>query len=211
MAAHYLSELREVQPHGPYVFAGYCFGSIVAYEMAQRMLAEGEDVRLLVSFNGPSPAWIKRWGWFGNQPSHAARRPPRPPRLSGSDRLRRALREPYRFRRARVFRARRRINPLRARLALALGQPIPEELRERYFLNVHGVAERAYEPRPYAGRMVTFFGEGLYEDPTLGWSDVVTGGVETYAVPGDHGNNRQVMMEPYVEYVHDRLAEELAR
>jgi thioesterase domain-containing protein len=110
-----------------------------------------------------------------------------------------------------VFRARRRINPLRARLALALGQPIPEELRERYFLNVHGVAERAYEPRPYAGRMVTFFGEGLYEDPTLGWSDVVTGGVETYAVPGDHGNNRQVMMEPYVEYVHDRLAEELAR
>jgi len=209
MASHYLSELREVQPHGPYVFAGYCFGSIVAYEMAQRMLAEGEEVRLLVSFNGPSPAWIKRWGWFGNQPSHAARRPPRPPRLSGSDRLRRALREPYRFRRALVYRSRRRINPLRARLALALGRPIPEELRERYFLNMHGVAERAYEPRPYPRRMVTFFGEGLYEDPTLGWGEVVTGGIETYAVPGDHGNNRQVMMEPYVEFVQDRLAEEL--
>ncbi len=25
---------------------------------------------LLAMFNGPSPAWIKQWGWFGNQPSH---------------------------------------------------------------------------------------------------------------------------------------------
>ncbi len=31
---------------GPYAFAGYCFGAIVAFEMAQRMLAEGEEVRL---------------------------------------------------------------------------------------------------------------------------------------------------------------------
>jgi amino acid adenylation domain-containing protein len=92
MAGHYLSELRQVQPSGPYYFAGYCFGAIVAYDMAQRVLAEGEEVRLLAFFNGPSPAWIRRWGWFGNQPGF--RRDPRPMPLSFRARLRRALSEP---------------------------------------------------------------------------------------------------------------------
>jgi aspartate racemase len=209
MADHYLSELREVQPHGPYVFAGYCFGSIVAFEMAQRMLAEGEDVDLLVSFNGPSPAWIKQWGWHGNQPSVRRARPPRPPRLSRGQRLRRALREPRRFYTASRYHAARKTANLRARLLLAMGRPVPEELRERYFLQLHGDAERAYDPKPYPGRMVTFFGEGLYEDPSLGWDEVVPAGVEAHPVPGDHTNNRQVMMEPYVEFVHDRLADAL--
>jgi thioesterase domain-containing protein len=211
MAGHYLSELREVRPHGPYVLAGYCFGSIVAYEMAQRMLAEGEEVRLLLSFNGPSPSWIRRWGWFGNQPSLARLRPPRAAPMTFGQRLRRALHEPRRFRTAAVYHARRRMSPVGVRLALALGRPLPEEARERYFLQLHATAERAYAPAPYPGRMVTFFGAGLYEDPCLGWSDVVEGGIESYPVPGDHTNNRQVMMEPYVEFVSERLAAELSR
>ncbi|HLX20720.1 MAG TPA: amino acid adenylation domain-containing protein, partial [Gaiellaceae bacterium] len=37
MAKHYLDELRMVQPHGPYYLAGYCFGSIVAFDMAQKL------------------------------------------------------------------------------------------------------------------------------------------------------------------------------
>jgi acyl carrier protein len=178
MAAHYLSELRE-----------------------------GEPVDLLLSFNVPSPSWIKRWGWFGNQPSIRRRRPPRPPSPPLGPRLKRALREPVRFKRAFLYHASQRVSPLRARLALALRRPLPEQAREQFFLNLHAVAERAYEPVPYPGRMVVFYGDGLYEDPALGWSDIVPGGVETFAVPGSHENNRQVMMEPYVAFVHDRLRE----
>jgi acyl-CoA synthetase (AMP-forming)/AMP-acid ligase II/thioesterase domain-containing protein len=48
MVEAYLKELREVQPHGPYLLAGRCLGSIVALEMAHRLLDEGEDVPLLV-------------------------------------------------------------------------------------------------------------------------------------------------------------------
>src|SRR5205823_633968 len=58
MSAHYLGELRTVQPNGPYYLGGYCFGAIVAFDMAQRLLRDGEDVDLLVVFNGPSPSWI---------------------------------------------------------------------------------------------------------------------------------------------------------
>jgi len=35
MAAHYLSEIKTVQATGPYFLSGYCFGGMVAYEMAR--------------------------------------------------------------------------------------------------------------------------------------------------------------------------------
>jgi acyl carrier protein len=48
------SRLREVQPEDPYDLAGYCFGGIVAFDMARRLRAEGEDVHMLVMFNAPA-------------------------------------------------------------------------------------------------------------------------------------------------------------
>ena len=48
MAERYLAGLRAVQPHGPYLLAGRCNGATVAYEMAQRLRAAGEEVPLLV-------------------------------------------------------------------------------------------------------------------------------------------------------------------
>ena len=47
MAEHYLREVRKVQPKGPYYLGGYCMGGSVAYEMAQRLSRDGEQVALL--------------------------------------------------------------------------------------------------------------------------------------------------------------------
>lgn len=47
MAKRYLSEIREVQPCGPYAIIGACFGATVAYEMAGQLLATGEEVAFL--------------------------------------------------------------------------------------------------------------------------------------------------------------------
>ena len=54
MAAHYLAEIRTVQPHGPYLIGGYCLGAFVAFEMARQLRAAGEDVPLLALFVGYS-------------------------------------------------------------------------------------------------------------------------------------------------------------
>src|ERR1043166_4332923 len=35
MAAYYITEIKRVQPVGPYYLGGYCFGGNVAYEMAR--------------------------------------------------------------------------------------------------------------------------------------------------------------------------------
>ncbi|MDK2979749.1 MAG: hypothetical protein PWQ55_96 [Chloroflexota bacterium] len=51
MAAYYLKEMREIQPHGPYYLGGYSFGGTVAYELAQQLAAAGERVALLAMFD----------------------------------------------------------------------------------------------------------------------------------------------------------------
>ncbi len=55
MAAAYLEEVRSVQPEGPYLLGGFSGGGITAYEMAQRLLADGQEVSLLVMLDSLLP------------------------------------------------------------------------------------------------------------------------------------------------------------
>ena len=48
MARHYIAEIRALRPQGPYVVVGVCTGGLIAYEMAQQLLEQGEDVTLAV-------------------------------------------------------------------------------------------------------------------------------------------------------------------
>src|SRR5687768_13429986 len=47
MARQYVEELRGVQGRGPYYLGGYCFGGLVAFEMAQQLVAQRQRVALL--------------------------------------------------------------------------------------------------------------------------------------------------------------------
>ncbi|MEI6265174.1 MAG: amino acid adenylation domain-containing protein [Sphingobacteriia bacterium] len=47
IAAEYLKEILEHNPHGPYLFAGYSFGGLVAYELTQQVTKLGKKVKLL--------------------------------------------------------------------------------------------------------------------------------------------------------------------
>lgn len=51
MATHYLEEIRTIQPQGPYHLGGFSMGGLVAYEMAQQLVAAGEEVGLVVLFD----------------------------------------------------------------------------------------------------------------------------------------------------------------
>ena len=55
IASTYIAALREIQPHGPYFLSGYSFGGIVAFEMAQQLLAQGQEVALLAIFDSHPP------------------------------------------------------------------------------------------------------------------------------------------------------------
>ena len=51
IARKYIEVLREHQPHGPYYLGGWCYGGLVAYEMACQLKEMGEQVKELFMFD----------------------------------------------------------------------------------------------------------------------------------------------------------------
>ena len=51
IAAHYIASIMQQNPTGPYALAGYSFGGIIAYEMAQQFEALGKEVKMLAMFD----------------------------------------------------------------------------------------------------------------------------------------------------------------
>lgn len=54
-AADYIAELRQVQPHGPYLLGGFSGGGLTAWDMARQLEAAGEVVSVLVLLDTPLP------------------------------------------------------------------------------------------------------------------------------------------------------------
>ncbi|NVN23205.1 amino acid adenylation domain-containing protein [Asaia siamensis] len=47
LTAHYVQEIRAIQPHGPYHLLGWSMGGVIAHEIAAAFRREGQDVALL--------------------------------------------------------------------------------------------------------------------------------------------------------------------
>jgi thioesterase domain-containing protein/acyl carrier protein len=55
MAAHYIKEIRELEPHGPYYLAGDTLGGLIAFEIAQQLTSQDKEVALLAMFDTACP------------------------------------------------------------------------------------------------------------------------------------------------------------
>jgi thioesterase domain-containing protein/acyl carrier protein len=55
MAEAYLEEIRQVQPHGPFLLGGFSGGGITALEISRQLIAAGETVSLLAMLDTPAP------------------------------------------------------------------------------------------------------------------------------------------------------------
>ncbi|MFK7939703.1 MAG: beta-ketoacyl synthase N-terminal-like domain-containing protein [Roseovarius sp.] len=62
-ATDYLSEIRQIQPNGPYLLGGFSGGGITAFEMAHQIKAAGDHVGLLALLDTPLPVRpsLTRW------------------------------------------------------------------------------------------------------------------------------------------------------
>jgi surfactin synthase thioesterase subunit len=59
--------------------------------------------------------------------------------------------------------------------------------RIRRFQRVYWLAAHSYRCRPYDGRVTVLANTQWYDaDPTLGWGNLSTGGVEIHKIPGNH-------------------------
>ncbi|MBL0159043.1 MAG: AMP-binding protein [Bryobacterales bacterium] len=50
-----IAVIRELQPCGPYLVAGHCYGGIVAFEVLRQLMSEGECLRRLILLDAPCP------------------------------------------------------------------------------------------------------------------------------------------------------------
>ena len=55
MATHYIEVLQAVQPQGPYLLGGHSFGGQVAFEMAQQLQKQGQEITLLAIMDAIAP------------------------------------------------------------------------------------------------------------------------------------------------------------
>jgi len=55
IAAAVLGEIRRVQPRGPYYLGGYCFGAVLAFEIALQLREQGEQIAYFSMFEAAAP------------------------------------------------------------------------------------------------------------------------------------------------------------
>ena len=55
IAAHYVAELRQLIPQGPYQICGYSFGGVVAFEVARQLHAMGQEVPMVIMLDSYAP------------------------------------------------------------------------------------------------------------------------------------------------------------
>jgi amino acid adenylation domain-containing protein len=222
MAESYLEQLREVRPHGPYALGGYCFGGMVAFEMARRLRAAGDEVPVVIMFNAPASAYNRRYtpifdgqgALFDAEGRLRADLTPRDASLGAS--LRRHAREGSplsradRLARAALRRAqtvaRARARELRFEAYLRARRPLPDDLREAAaFQRIAARAQGAYEPDVLDTRILVVRSEGLYHEQDLGWGPHSTLPVESLEAPGVHVTPRELMSAPHVAGVAARV------
>lgn len=76
LAKQYITNIKDVQPHGPYRLLGYCFGGLIAYEIANQLARKGDQIEYigLVDTFTPdlreidlSSRWQRLWSVFGEK------------------------------------------------------------------------------------------------------------------------------------------------
>ncbi|VAW36161.1 Polyketide synthase modules and related proteins [hydrothermal vent metagenome] len=217
MAAQYIQEIKMVQPNGPYLLSGFCFGGIIAYEMAQQMTESGDEVGLLVFIDPSTPQ---------NKPEPEAPSPEflaarllrhqrnmaqlgRLARLgyilnSGKNRMvaywflfYRAWLRDWRKSGAKLFQKYIEWRPL-----------VPSRLHDFYFKHlISSPAVQLYHPRCYAGEAVLFFSTlDNGGDDSLGWDDLLQAGLHLHAVESTHLG---ILKRPFIDQIANKLNQHL--
>jgi len=206
MAACYVKEMQTIQHKGPYFLAGFCFGGLVAYEMAQQLQAQGQKVALLALLDAFSPK------------IRIQQRP-----KSRSARASNILKEMEKLNfigkityisgkiKGRVNRIKeqslQQLKDIACDLYISQGWSLPHLLRHHYLLKTNAQASYDYVPKVYSGKVTLFRctrqdSQFAHKPLLLGWDKLATGGVDLQEIEGFHDT---MLREPTVQIVAQKL------
>ncbi len=202
LARHYIREVRQVQPSGPYRIGGYSGGGVAAFEMARQLRELGEQVDFLFFLDSFCPV-LPRRTYLERMRIHVERTKSQGAAYLVDTFGRRLAYEQREVMRKVVYRP--------------LGMLFPYKFR---FENVEDSwisAEQGYQPVPYDGSATLFRARvatsknawtAFAIDESYGWKPFVRGGVEVHEVPGDHSS---MCEEPHVKALAAKMRECIAR
>lgn len=190
MAARYVAAMRALRPEGPYLIGGYCFGAVIAFEMARLLDLQGKRPARLVLMDGYAPGFprpLSRGGLTG-------------PMYSFIDRARRV--RPLLAYLSHLPRERQRAHLLRLAKTLMPGttgssSSLPGRENDAVW---------EYDPRPYQGAAVLLKPNkeplGFGREAAMGWDRIIEGRIEIEVVPGYH---RSLIFEPRLRSLAEKL------
>ncbi|RYZ62674.1 MAG: non-ribosomal peptide synthetase, partial [Chitinophagaceae bacterium] len=182
IAASYLAAILRQNPNGPYILMGYCFGGLVAFEMAKQLQQLGKEVKKLVLIDTEAnksqepdalfARQFKSWMQFARRKSHD---------------LNYFLRDPKGKIRYEKLKLTETLVKAKRDLVGPKTDPfyIAAELEKRCI-----AAGKKYRLTPYegdvcllrAGKRIRYAEDEKY----LGWRPFVKGEIKIYDVPGIH-------------------------
>jgi amino acid adenylation domain-containing protein len=180
MASECLTEIRVVQPKGPYQLGGYCVAGGVAFEMAQQLIRLGEEIRLLALIDAARPTAVRSFlmdFWHRFFSSYALHRA-----AHIVDVIREIVYAGSGAKKELVMKL------LRRKLGLVAELPEVPSVDPMAAVKLsHWRLLHQYRPKPYPGRATLIACEEWFRyDKHPGWGGVVSGGLDCYEMPGDH-------------------------
>jgi len=211
LARHYVTEMRRLQPMGPYRLGGLCAGGVIAFEMARQLEAGGERASLLVLIDAAATDARLRFALQTTDRLQRLRTALRTTRAGGQLPWRAAQEIVRRTRNALVYDARERIRRAgvvaRHRMLQYVardGRTWPSWLEPPSVRETCLEMERHHAPGTVRNATVLLVrangGDGSdadrplreqFEDPMLGWSRHVERRLEVLDLPAGHSSSLQ--------------------
>jgi len=209
MAAHFKNEILHVQPHGPYLLGGRCFGGLVALEIALQLHDEGHEVALVALIDVIFPPATRRLGSRLLEPMMPLFDANNPPDRTLPRALRYCTATLGRWALTGLYSLRQTVNrhdPENRRFA-----DLPETQTHVIIetLLAHRRARVRYTGRVYPGALTLFAAEADHRIKRKFqelWENCATGGLRRHVVPGNH---RTLCSEPNVRILAAKLTESI--
>ena len=202
LAAHYIKDMRILQPEGPYFLAGLSFAGLVAYEMAQQLVTQDQKVALLVLFDTVCPTLSVKSLDINSLQIH----------LRNLSQLEMKEKLAYIMMKVKpkIQHYLKSIKSFSQKLAekfyLKFKLPMPYALHYSLIVEANKKLGSDYALQVYPGKVTLFRASDqavTYDQfSDLGWSALAVGGLEIHEVPGDH---LHMFQEPHVQILAEKL------
>lgn len=204
LAAHYIQQMRTLQPQGPYLLVGVSFGGLVAYEMAQQLKGQGQEAALLGLIDTYPPIAAQSPLALDTATNHWHRM-----RQSGLAYLLPMLKEQLRWRTHDLTKALWDFYcHVRIKISQSVGLPLPDEIMDFNYEQENQELTDRYRIRSYSGHVTLFKAAEVASayhalpDNELSWQRLAENGLEVLLIPGNHLG---MLKEPHVRLLGEKL------